>query len=80
MLLALATARSVSNLVLLSLKPGYCEISDSSIKFQPIGLEKQTWVDHVSPPIQVEEFEDILLDPVAHVKEYMNRSEAFSKD
>ena len=38
MLLALATARRVSSLVLLSLKPVYCEISDSSIKFQPVGL------------------------------------------
>ena len=68
MLLALTTARGVSSLVLLSLKPGNCEIGDSSNKFQLIGLEKQTHVDHVSLPIQVEGFEDILLDPVAHVK------------
>ena len=29
--------------------------------------------------IQVEEFEDILLDPVVHVKEYIRRTEALRK-
>ena len=65
--------------MLLSLKPGYCAISDSSNKFQPVGLEKQTRVDHVSPLIQVEGFEDSLLDPVTHVKEHFKRTESLRR-
>ena len=44
-----------------------------------MGLRKQKNVDHISPPIQVKEFEDILLDPVIHVKEYIRRTEALRK-
>ena len=40
MLLALVTARRCSSLYLLTLKEGYCEIGESSVKFQPFGLEK----------------------------------------
>ena len=65
--------------MLLLLKPGYCEIRVSCIKFQPVGLEKQTWADHVSPLIQVEGFEDSLMDPVTHVKEYIKRTETLRK-
>ena len=60
MLLAQATVRRVGSLVLLSLKPVYIEISDSSIKFQPIGLEKWTHVDSAPSPIQVEVFKMLI--------------------
>ena len=79
MLLDLATARRVNSLVLLSLEPGYCEIGGSSIEFQPVGLEKQMRIDHFSPLIQVEGFEDSLLDPVTHVKEYIKRTESLRR-
>ena len=65
--------------MLFSLKPGYCEISDSSIQFQPVGLDKQTCVHHNSSPIQVGEFEGFLLYPIIHVEEYIRRTEAWRK-
>ena len=49
-----------------------------SIQLQPVGLEKRTSVDHNSFPIQVEEFEDILLDPIIHMEEYIRKTETGS--
>ena len=42
----------------------------TSIKFQPVGLGKQTNVDHISSPIQVEEFEDIFIKSSHLCEEY----------
>ena len=47
MLLTLVTAKRCSSLSLLTLNEGYCEIGESSIKFQPFGLEKMSRVGHV---------------------------------
>ena len=40
MLLALVTVKRCSSLSLFTLSEGYCEIGESSIKFQPFALEK----------------------------------------
>ena len=80
MLLALATARRCSSLHLLTLKQGYCDLSDSMIKFQPFGLEKQSRSNHIAPPIEIEEYTaDHLLDPVACVKHYVHRTRSIRK-
>ena len=44
--------------------------NEISIQFQPVGLGKQTKVDHISPPIQVEEFEDIFIRSSRLYEEY----------
>ena len=76
MLLALATARRCSSLAMLSLKPGYYKLGETRLQFQPLGLEKQTRLDHIAPPIDIEAFEDISVDPVSYVKEYILRTQA----
>ena len=74
MLLALATARRCSSLSMLTIKEDFCHIGESRLVFQPVGLEKESRPDHIAPPIQVEEFHDLELDPVACVKEYLKRT------
>ena len=75
MLLALATARRCSSLAILSIKQGYFVIGEEDMSFQPLGLEKQSRPDHVSPPIEVRAFEDQRIDPVKYTKAYIERSQ-----
>ena len=49
-LLSLATSKRCESLTMLTIKPGYCEISESYIKFQPDGLEKHSRPGLVSTP------------------------------
>jgi hypothetical protein len=79
MLLALASARRVSSLVLLSLNNGYCEISESKVKFQPAGLEKQSRVGHIAPPLEIDSYRSEDIDPVTYVKEYILRTKSLRK-
>ena len=72
MLLALVTARRCSSLYLLTLKEGYCEIGESTVKFQPFGLEKTSCDGHVVSSIAIEQFED----PDACIKMYINKTES----
>ena len=74
MLVALASARRCSSLVLFSVKQGFFSIGESVVKFQPVGLEKQSRESHIAPPLELHSFEDSLLDPVASVREYVNRT------
>ena len=74
MLLALASAKRCSSLILLSVKEGFFCLSDSKVKFQPIGLEKQSRENHISPPLELEVYEDTSVDPVSCVREYVNRT------
>ena len=76
MLLALASARRCSSLAMLSLKPGYYELGETRLQFQPLGLEKQTRLDHVAPPVDIGSFEDKSVDPVSYVKAYIVRTQA----
>ena len=75
MLLALATARRCSSLAILSTKQGYFVIGEENMSFQPLGLEKQSRPDHVSPPIEVRAFEDQRVDPVKYTKAYIERTQ-----
>lgn len=59
---------------MLTIKEDFCHIGESRLVFQPVGLEKESRPDHIAPPIQVEEFHDLELDPVACVKEYLKRT------
>ena len=76
MLIALASAKRCSSLALLSVKKGYCCLSESKAKFQPVGLEKQSREQHIAPPLELEAFEDKKCDPVACVREYISRTES----
>lgn len=76
MLLALASAKRCSSLAMLSLKEGYCNFGENRVTFQPIGLEKESRLDHIAPPLVVESFSDVNLDPVACIKHYVERTKA----
>ena len=76
MLLSLASAKRCSSLALLSIKEGYFCLSDSKVKFQPVGLEKQSRENHIAPPLELEMFEDTRIDPVSCVRAYVNRTES----
>ena len=75
MLLALVTAKRCSSLSLLTLNEGYCEIGESSIKFQPFGLEKMSRDGHVASSIEIEQFKNPDIGPVACIKMYINKTE-----
>ena len=49
MLVALASAKRPSSLSLLSLRSGFCEVGESSIRFQPTDLEKTEGMGHCAP-------------------------------
>ena len=79
MLMALASARRCSSLAMLSIKDGYCVMSENRMTFQPIGLEKESRLDHIAPPIVVEAFDDANLDPVSCVSTYLERAKDIRK-
>ena len=51
MLIALVSSKRPSSLSLLSIKEGFCAISESRVRFQPIGLEKTEGPDHYADPL-----------------------------
>ena len=72
MLVALATAKRPASLALLSIKEGFCEIGQSSIRFQPVDLERTEGIGHCAPPLMLTQFtEDPRLCPVFYLKAYM---------
>ena len=75
MLLMLVTVRRCSFLYLLTLKEGYCEIGESTVKFQPFGLEKTSHDGHVASSIEIEQFENPDIDSVTNNKMYINKTE-----
>ena len=80
MLLALASAKRCSSLSLLSIKPGFMELSESRVRLQPDGLEKESGPEHIAPPIVLEAFfEDPRLCPVHYLKAYIRKTESFRK-
>ena len=80
MLLALASAKRCSSLHLLTLKEGYSEVSESRIRFQPLGLEKQSSLSHSAKPIDIETFPgNALLDPVKCVQMYISKTKELRK-
>ena len=80
MLLSLATSKRCDSLTMLTIKPGYCEISESYIKFQPEGLEKHSRPGLVSTPIKIDSFKtDVRIDPVYYVKSYLNKTKLIRK-
>ena len=60
---------------LLALKEGYCEVGESTVKFQPFGLEKMSRDGHVASSIEIEQFKNWNIDPVACIKMYINKTE-----
>ena len=75
MLVALASAKRASSLNLLSVKKGFCEISESLARFQPIDLEKNENMSHTGQPLVLEKFtEDPRLCPVAYLRAYIART------
>ena len=76
MLVALASAKRPSSLTLLSLKEGFCEIGESSVRFQPVGLEKTEGPSHCAPPLVLNRFtDDPRLCPAHYVKAYIRKTE-----
>ena len=75
MLLALASAKRPSSLTLLSTKPGFCELSQDKVRFQPVDLEKTEGLSHCSPPLVLSAFtEDPRLCPVHYLRGYLRRT------
>ena len=75
MLVSLATARRCSSLSLLSVKPGFCEISESQARLQLDGLEKHFGEEYLGTPVKIKAFrEDVRLDPVHYLKAYVRRT------
>jgi hypothetical protein len=80
MLLALATAKRCSSLSLLTLKEGFCEISESMVRLQPAGLEKHNRPDMMGDPIVLRSYnEEPRLDPVNYLKIYIKRTKLIRK-
>ena len=72
MLVALASAKRPASLSLMSLKEGFCEVGESTIRFQPVDLEKTEGVGHCAPPLLLTQFtEDPRLCPVFYLKAYI---------
>ena len=77
MLFALATAKRVSSIKLLTTRWGYIEISEGKIVLQPLGLEKHSRLDKSFPPITLRTYnEDPRLCPVYYLKVYLKRTES----
>ena len=75
MLVSLATAKRCSSLSLLSVKPGFCEISGSQARLQPDGLEKHSREEYLGTPVRIKVFkEDVRLDPVHYLRAYVRRT------
>lgn len=80
MLLALATAKRCSSLSLLTIKEGFCEISESMVRLQPVGLEKHSRPDMMGDPIVLKAYnEEPRLDPVNYLKNYIKRTKLIRK-
>ena len=80
MLLALAIAKRPGSLSLLSVKPGFCEIGESTIRFQPVELEKTEGLGHCAPPLILNQFnDDPRLCPVFYLKAYIRRTAPMRK-
>ena len=80
MLLALSTGKRASSLHLLSLEDGYCQISESKVVLQPLGLEKHSRPDKSFPPIVLKSFnENPTLCPVFYIKTYLKRTKNLRK-
>ena len=76
MLLALVTGRRASSLSLLSVKHGYLQVGESTVVFQPMGLEKTTRPGHTGGPILIETYNVAPeICPVFYVKAYLKRTE-----
>ena len=60
MLVALASGKRCSSLSLLSLEPGYCEIGEQIIRFQPCGLEKHSRPGFTGVPIKLEAYNQVI--------------------
>ena len=75
MLVALASAKRPSSLSLLSLRSGFCEVGESSIRFQPTDLEKTEGMGHCAPPLLLSQYtEDPRLCPVYYLKAYIRET------
>ena len=76
MLLALVTGKRASSLSLLSVKQGYLQVGESTVVFQPLGLEKTTRPGHTGGPIMIEAYNEAPeVCPVFYVKAYLKRTE-----
>ena len=76
MLLALVTGKRASSLSLLSVKQGYLQVGESTVVFQPLGLEKTTRPGHMGGPIMIEAYNEAPeVCPVFYVKAYLKRTE-----
>ena len=56
-LLALACAKRISSLSLLTVREGYLEVCDRKVVLQPCGLEKHSRPGYVGGPIEIETLE-----------------------
>ena len=75
MLLALTSAKRPSSLSLFSVKAGYCELGESTIRLQPTALEKSEGPDHCAKPLTLHQFSDEpRLCPVSYVKAYIDKT------
>lgn len=75
MLLALVTGRRASSLNILTCRSGYLQIGESTVVFQPLGLEKTTRPGHIGGPIVIESYnKSPEICPVFYMKAYLKRT------
>ena len=76
LLLALSTAKRIDSISKFVVTEGYLEISQSMAKLQPIGLEKNSRVDHLPPIVTITEFAQTKsICPVETLRAYVKRTE-----
>ena len=75
LLLALSTAKRVDSISKFVVTEGYLEISQSMAKLQPMGLEKNSRVDHLPPIVTIAEFAHRKsICPVEALRVYVERT------
>ena len=77
MLVNLVTVRRCGSWSLLSVKPSFCEISQSQMGLQPVGLEKYSREEYRSTPVKIK---DIRLYSVHYLKNFIRRSKRLRQE
>ena len=74
-LIGLVTAKRPSSIALMTVLPDHYRQLQDSVEFALIGLEKHSREDYVQEPVVIYKYKDPRLDPVAHIKEYVKRTD-----
>lgn len=72
-LLALVSFKRPSDLYRLHIMDGYWQLSMSRFRAQPMEVGKTDRPGHASPPIRIEAYKNLALDPVFYLNAYVRR-------